>query len=368
MAHLVKKSLILILAFLALFLINPTSINAKDHTDEHSGAHDEKEGFDAGSFIMDHIGDSHSWHIMTVGETHVSIPLPVIIYSTSEKNGGLHIFLSSKFHHGHASYDGFKIAESGDNKGKIVEELSDGSEVTPLDFSITKNVLSLFISLLIIVWIFTSIAKKYKIREGKAPKGIQSLLEPLILFIRDDVAKASIGEKKYERFLPFLLTIFFFIFFNNLLGIIPIFPGGANLTGNIAITMVLAIFTFIITSFSGNKTYWKHVFWPPVPTWLKVPIPLMPVVEIIGLITKPFVLMVRLFANITAGHIIAMGFFSLIFIFGNMNIYAGYGFSVVSVIFTIFMSLLELLVAFIQAYVFTLLSALYFGMATEEHH
>ncbi|PLW99664.1 MAG: F0F1 ATP synthase subunit A, partial [Marinilabiliales bacterium] len=226
MAHLVKKSLILILAFLALFLINPTSINAKDHTDEHSGAHDEKEGFDAGSFIMDHIGDSHSWHIMTVGETHVSIPLPVIIYSTSEKNGGLHIFLSSKFHHGHASYDGFKIAESGDNKGKIVEELSDGSEVTPLDFSITKNVLSLFISLLIIVWIFTSIAKKYKIREGKAPKGIQSLLEPLILFIRDDVAKASIGEKKYERFLPFLLTIFFFIFFNNLLGIIPIFPGG----------------------------------------------------------------------------------------------------------------------------------------------
>ncbi|PLX09241.1 MAG: F0F1 ATP synthase subunit A, partial [Marinilabiliales bacterium] len=139
-------------------------------------------------------------------------------------------------------------------------------------------------------------------------------------------------------------------------------------TGNIAITMVLAIFTFIITSFSGNKTYWKHVFWPPVPTWLKVPIPLMPVVEIIGLITKPFVLMVRLFANITAGHIIAMGFFSLIFIFGNMNIYAGYGFSVVSVIFTIFMSLLELLVAFIQAYVFTLLSALYFGMATEEHH
>jgi F-type H+-transporting ATPase subunit a len=179
--------------------------------------------------------------------------------------------------------------------------------------------------------------------------------------------KPSIG-KKYERYLPYLMTLFFFIFFSNLLGIIPFFPGGANLTGNIAITLVLALFTFTITTFSGNKSYWVHIInTPGVPWWLKIPIPLMPVVEIIGVITKPFVLMVRLFANISAGHIIILGFIGLIFIFGNINVGAGYGASIVSVAFAVFMGMLELLVAFLQAYVFTLLSSLYFGMATEEH-
>jgi F-type H+-transporting ATPase subunit a len=169
--------------------------------------------------------------------------------------------------------------------------------------------------------------------------------------------------------MPFLLTAFFFIFFNNLLGLIPILPGGANVTGNIAITLVLALFTFVITTLNGNMSYWKHIVNAPgVPWWIKIPIPLMPVVEVVGMFTKPFVLMVRLFANISAGHIIALGFFSLIFIFGQMNIWAGYGISVISVAFAIFMTALELLVAFIQAYVFTLLSAIYFGMATEEHH
>ncbi len=191
----------------------------------------------------------------------------------------------------------------------------------------------------------------------------------MILIYRDDVAKASIGEKKYEKYLPFLLTLFFFIFFNNLLGLVPFFPGGANLTGNIAVTGVMAVFTFIITTVSGNKNYWVHIFnTPGVPWWLKIPVPLMPIVELMGVFTKPFVLMVRLFANITAGHIIVLGFMSLIFIFGNMSPGIGYGVSVVSVAFAVFMGLLELLVAFIQAYVFTLLSALYFGMATEEHH
>ena len=198
---------------------------------------------------------------------------------------------------------------------------------------------------------------------------MQNLLEPIILFIRDDIARPSIGEHKYERFMPFLLTVFFFIWFNNMIGLIPIFPGGANVTGSISVTMVLALFTFVITTISGNRNYWQHIFnMPGVPWWVKFPVPLMPVIEIIGMMTKPFVLMVRLFANITAGHIIVLGFFSLIFIFGQMSVGLGLGVSVLSLAFTIFMTMLELLVALIQAYVFTLLSAIYFGMATEEHH
>jgi F-type H+-transporting ATPase subunit a len=218
------------------------------------------------------------------------------------------------------------------------------------------------------MFIFISVAKTYKKNKGKAPKGLQSFMEPLIIFVRDPIAKASI-QKNPEKFMPFLLSVFFFIFLNNLLGLVPILPGGANLTGNITVTMVLALFTLIITTINGNKNYWVHIVNAPgVPWWLKLPVPLMPLVELIGVITKPFVLMVRLFANITAGHIIALGFYSLIFIFGSQNMGAGYGISVVSIAFTIFMMILELLVAFIQAYVFTLLSALYFGMATEEHH
>jgi F-type H+-transporting ATPase subunit a len=228
--------------------------------------------------------------------------------------------------------------------------------------------MSLFISVSLLMIIFLSISRSYTRRKDHAPKGLQSLFEPLIMFIRDDIARPSIGEKRYMRYMPFLLTLFFFIFLNNLMGLIPFFPGGANLTGNIAVTMVLALFTFFITSFSGNKDYWKHIINAPgVPWWLKFPVPLMPIVEIVGVITKPFVLMVRLFANMTAGHIIVLGFMSLIFIFGKMNIGIGLSVTPVSVGFSVFMGLLELLVAFIQAYVFTLLSAIYFGMASEEH-
>ncbi|MBN2680903.1 MAG: F0F1 ATP synthase subunit A, partial [Bacteroidales bacterium] len=320
-----------------------------------------KEGeFQPGAFIMHHVMDDYKWHIATVGKTDLTIYLPVILYTEKD---GLVVFMSSAFQgdgHEPMTYKGYILEH-----GKI--KAVDGSTV--IDFSITKNVLALFLSLIFILWLFISIAKTYKRREGKAPKGIQSLIEPLIIFIRDDVAKASIGEKKYMKYLPFLLSVFFFIFINNLIGLIPIFPGGANLTGNIAVTLVLALFTFLITTFSGNKAYWMHIVNAPgVPWWLKIPIPLMPVVELIGVFTKPFVLMVRLFANITAGHIISLGFFSLIFIFGEMNVFGGYAISPLSIGFTIFMTVLELLVAFIQAYVFTLLSALYFGMATEEHH
>jgi len=335
-----------------------------------------KAAFNAGEFIIDHIVDAHEWHILSVGDFHLTLPLPVILWH----KGALHVFMSSRFNHGHAQYKGFAIANEGDNKGKIVEMLTvhpqDDQRITmveneelPLDFSITKNVCSIFISVILLTWLFVSIARTYRRRSGKAPKGIQSLLEPLILFIRDDIAKGSIGEKKYERYMPFLLTLFFFIFLNNLLGLVPIFPGGANVTGNIAVTGVLALFTFFITNLSAGRSYWMHIFnTPGVPWWLKMPLPLMPIVELFGMFTKPFVLTVRLFANMTAGHIIEMGFFSLIFIFGEMSLGAGYSISVVSVVFAIFMYVLELLVAFIQAYVFTLLSALYFGMATEEGH
>lgn len=386
-----------------LFILFTSSVFAQ-HSDENLADqsaienHGKSEpAFNAGEMILEHIVDAYEWHILDYGDFHLSIPLPVIIYH----EGSLLTFMSGAFHHGHAPafFDdnkdlihadesgrnqpaafGLAVMHSGAHKGKLayidVEKYIQDHQIVedteagmPWDFSITKNVLSLWFSLILILWVFFSVAKSYKNRIGLAPKGMQSALEPFIIFIRDDIAKESIGEKKYEKYLPYLLTIFFFIFFNNLLGLIPFFPGGANLTGNITITMVLALFTFIITNVSGNKNYWTHlVNTPGVPWWLKIPIPLMPIVELMGLITKPFVLMVRLFANITAGHIVVLGFISLIFIFGNMNPVAGYGVSVVSIAFAIFLTFLEFLVALIQAYVFTLLSALYFGSATEEHH
>jgi F-type H+-transporting ATPase subunit a len=323
--------------------------------------------FNPGEFIFDHIGDSYEWSIIQISHTHVSIPLPIILFSRQQ---GLVFFWSSKFHHGESVYNGFKWEKEGANKGKIVELNADGTETIPFDISITKNVAALFCSIIIILLLFISIGNAYKKRGNHAPKGLQSWIEPAIMFIRDDIARPSIGDKKYEKFMPFLLTVFFFIWINNMLGLIPIFPGGANVTGNIAVTMVLALFTFIITTINGNRQYWQHIVnMPGVPIWLKVPpLAIMPLVELIGLFTKPLVLMIRLFANITAGHIIALGFLSLIFLFGEANQALGYGFSVISVFFIIFMTLLELLVAFIQAYVFTFLSALYFGMAVEEHH
>jgi len=344
----------------------PSKSGANDTIKENHPAeeHPSEEAFNPGEFIIEHIGDSYEWHILHVGKFQLSVPLPVILIS---KTSGFHFFMASEFHHGHSAYKSFQIPKEGENKGKIVEVI-DGKEVRPYDFSITKNVLALFVSLGLLLFIFLRIAQKYTKNPDKAPSGLQNALEPIILFIRDDVAKPAIGHR-YEKYLPYLLTIFFFILLNNLMGLIPIIPGGANVTGNIAITLVLALMTFVITTFSTDKHYWIHIVNAPgVPWWLKFPIPLMPIVEIIGVFNKPFVLMVRLFANITAGHIIALGFFSLIFIFGKLNIYAGYGISVISVAFTIFMSMLELLVAFIQAYVFTLLSALYFGMASSKHH
>lgn len=303
-------------------------------------------------FIMHHVQDAHEWHFATIGHTHISIPLPVILY---ESGHGLHFFMSSDFvdeHHNKIEKNGFYFDDHGHLKA------SDESKVF-YDISITKNVASLFISVILLFWVFLSISKKYRQDPLKAPKGLQSVFEPIIIFIRDEIARPNIGEKKHEKFMPYLLSVFFFIWFNNLLGLLP---GAANLTGNIAVTLTLALFTFVITTFSGSKDYWKHIFnTPGVPWWLKLPIPIMPVVEFIGILTKPFSLMIRLFANITAGHIIILSLIALVFIFES--VYVG----PVTVLFGLFMNFLELLVAFIQAFVFTLLSAIYFGMAVEEH-
>ncbi|MFC2137860.1 F0F1 ATP synthase subunit A [Bacteroidota bacterium] len=358
------------LSFLFIFLLSMFAYNSMaehpentDDNTQHSDTHHE-DGFKPGEFIFDHIGDSHEWHIITVKGHHVSVPLPIILYS---KSSGISVFMSSKLAHGH-HFKNFQYGEE-EYKGEIIEINEHGEISVPLDFSITKNVFAIFISLALMLFLFFSISKSYKRAPCEAPKGLQNFLEPVILFIKDDVAIPSIGNKKYERFMPFLLTLFFFILINNLFGLIPIIPGGANVTGNIAVTLALALFTFFIQVFSGNKHFWKHIFNAPgVPWWLKIPIPLIPLIEFVGLLIKPFVLMVRLFANISAGHIIALGFFGLIFIFGQINVVAGYGISVLTVAFTIFMTCLELLVAFIQAYVFTLLSAIYFGMAVDNGH
>ena len=357
---------VLTVVFCLALLFSP-NYTYSQHGEDNNGETGREKKFNPGEMIMGHIGDEYGWHIMTIGEKHITISLPIIVYS---KHSGLSVFMSSKFHHGRSSYKGFHIAEGEDNpnKGKVVELVAE-AEVRPYDISITKNTLSLFISIIIILWIFISVAKAYQRREEQAPKGLQSFLEPLILFVRDDIAKIAIGKKNYIKFTPFLLSIFFFILLNNLLGLVPFFPGGANLTGNIAVTGVLAMFTFAMTTINGNRNYWKHIFnTPGVPWWLKFPLPLMPIIEFLGVFIKPCVLMVRLFANITAGHIVALGFFSLIFILGDIGgVGVGIGGGVFSVAFTIFITFLELLVALIQAYVFTLLSALYLGMATEDH-
>jgi len=312
-----------------------------------------EEGGNKTDFIMHHVQDSHEWHFATIGHTHISIPLPIILF---EPGVGFHFFMSSDFvdeHHNKIEQKGFYFDDHDHLKAQ------DESR-SFYDISITKNVASLFISVFLLFWVFLTVAKRYKQNPLKAPKGVQSVFEPIIIFIRDEIAKPNIGDKKYEKFMPYLLSVFFFIWFNNLMGLMP---GAANLTGNIAVTMTLALFTFVITTFSGTKDYWQHIFnTPGVPWWLKIPIPLMPIVEFIGILTKPFSLMVRLFANITAGHIIIMSLIALVFIFESVYI------GPISVLFGLFMNMVELLVAFIQAFVFTLLSAIYFGLAVEEHH
>ncbi|MCK8140528.1 F0F1 ATP synthase subunit A [Flavobacterium sp. I-SCBP12n] len=338
-------------------------------TEHHAEATPEKKPFDATELINTHIGDSHEFHIADWGGHPISFYLPVILWT----NTGLEIFSSERFHHDNEAkhiidVNGQKLVRSNeviyyaDKFEKLtVEERKNGAfefDARPLNFSITKNVFSMFISAIIMFLLFLAVARSYK-KNQLAPKGIAGFLEPLVTFVRDDIARPNIGEKKYEKYMPYLLTIFFFIWINNLIGLIPFFPFSSNLTGNIYFTFVMALITFIITTLSGNKDYWGHIFnTPGVPFWLA---PIMIPVELIGMLTKPFALMIRLFANITAGHIIILSLVSLIFIFETVAV------SPISGAFVLFMSVLEMLVAALQAYVFTLLSALFIGQAVAEH-
>lgn len=318
--------------------------------------------------ILDHLADAYEWHLTSFGDTHISIPLPIIVKG---ETSGWHVFMSSKFHHGHEAYEGFYIAQEGKYRGKIVEKNASGEEVRPWDISLTKNATSLIISSTLLIIIVLSVSKWYrrqaKTGEKKAPKGFVGFMEMFIMSVQDDIIKPCVG-KNYRKFSPYLLTVFFFILFNNLLGLIPLFPGGANVTGNIAVTLVLAVFTFFTVNLFGSKEYWKEVFWPDVPTWLKVPIPIMPAIELVGVFTKPFALMIRLFANILAGHSIVLGLTCLIFVTANLGAVINSSMTVVSVLLTIFISLVEILVAYIQAYVFTMLSAVFIGLAQIEPH
>lgn len=346
-----------ILAFLAfLFLINCTTITAAEHGDK-------VEKFDAGKFIFGHISDSYDFHITSFKHIQVSVPLLVILKSEER---GWFVFSSNKVTHGN-HYRGFYIQKGGAFDAKIVEVNSRGEIVRPIDLSITKDAFSIFLSIAILLIIFIPTAVAYKKNPLKVPKKRHLAVESLIRMMEDDVIKPSIGND-YRKYSPYLLTAFFFILVCNLMGLIPIFPFGANVTGNLSITLVLALFTYFITNLFANREYWKEIFWPDVPLWLKFPIPIMPFIEIISTITKPFALMVRLFANIFAGHMIMLVFMSLIFIFGAISPAIGGGISVISISFAIFMSFLELLVAFIQAYVFTTLSAVFIGLSRVQAH
>lgn len=315
--------------------------------------------------IFDHIGDAYEWHVATVGDTHLSVPLPIIVYSAEK---GWHMFLSSHLQHGD-EYEGFRIAKEGEHRGKVVETTTIGEVVRPIDLSITKIAAGILINSFLLVVIVLYVSRWYIRRKAtdEAPRGFVGMMEMLIVTIYDGIIKPSVG-RDHKRYTPFLLTVFFFIFLSNLMGLVPFFPGGANVTGNIAVTLVLTICTFLAVNLFGTREYWREVLWPEVPTWLKCPVPLMPVIEIFGLFTKPFALTVRLLANIMAGHSVILALVCIIFVTYSMGEALGGSMTMVSVIFCIFMNCLELLVAFIQAYVFTMLSAVFIGMSRVEHH
>ena len=347
------KSLLVAVFSLGMILFSTISL-AQEHGAEPANGHEAvAEKLDPAKIIMDHIKDAHEFHFFTVGDFHATIPLPVILYSPVK---GLSIFSSSRFEHGHAGFNGYAI-----NEGDI--HAVDGSAV--YDFSLTKNVVQMILALTLLVVLMTNIAKKYENGQGvtTAPKGWQNVMEPVITFVRDDVAKPNLG-KKWKKYLPYLLTVFFFILINNLFGLIP---GSANVTGNTAFTAVLGIISLIVILFSTNSHFWAHIFWPPgVPFLVKV---ILIPVEVAGvLIIKPAALIIRLFANMVAGHIIILSFISLIFIFGAMNKGAGWGFSPVSILFTVFIYFIEILVAFIQAFIFTNLTAVFIGQSFEGGH
>jgi F-type H+-transporting ATPase subunit a len=377
------KSL-LVTAFSIVYLLVSASVFAQHHEEgnghkqakqEEGHEKEKKKGFNASEVIFGHVLNAHEFHFLDIGGTPVTIPLPVILYSSQRC---LTAFMSSKFEHGHKTHDGYailtehniaewKLDPKVNNIGDIIAVNAQG-EVDPsvkiLDLSLTRNVVQMLIALILFTWVMLRIAKRYKTGVGvtSAPKGSQSLLEPVITFVRDEVAKPNLGHK-YEKYLPYLLTVFFFILINNIFGLIP---GTANVTGNIAFTVVLGLISFVVIMFSTNKHYWGHIFNPPgVPGWVKV---ILVPVEILGIFIKPFALIIRLFANMVAGHIIIISLISLIFIFGQINPVIGYGASPISIAFTVFIYLIEVLVAFLQAFIFTVLTAVFIGQAIEGSH
>ena len=331
------------------------------NAEQHAAA---PETVDVKQVVFGHIGDAYEWHISSWGNLHLTVPLPVILYSHTS---GWHCFLSSRIREHGGSYEGFTLAPAGSRyEGKLVEHDATGTEVRPIDLSLTKVATALLINSLLLVSLILGVSRWYRRHDPKsqAPGGFVGTMEMLVMTIHDDVIKSCVGPS-YARFAPYLLTAFFFIFINNLMGLIPLFPAGANVTGNIAITFVLALCTFIAVNCFGTKHYWKDIFWPDVPLWLKVPLPIMPLIELFGIFTKPFALMIRLFANMMAGHMAMLVLTCLIFITAGMGPLLNGSMTLASVIFNIFMNALELLVAFIQAYVFTMLSAVFIGMAQE---
>jgi F-type H+-transporting ATPase subunit a len=366
---LVNRCNIFLLTLLAVF-----SLNFSFASDSHG---EEKEKFNVSETIMHHIMDAHEWHLWgpSHGEGSVSIYLPIILM-----DNGLKTFSSSHLYHGEEKEfksdkgealhyvadleNGYAMFHEKifklNNNGELNFHDGHPTNAAPMDFSITKNTMSLFFGAALLLLIFLSVSSFYKRKGPVAPKGLAKFIEPLIVFVRDDIAKANINEHKYQKFVPYLLTIFFFILINNLMGLIPMLPGGANLTGNISVTLVLAVATLIVTTISGNKNYWGHIFATPgVPKALLV---IMIPIEVVGIFTKPFALMVRLFANMTAGHIIILALISIIFINESLS------WSALSVPMALFISVLEILVAFLQAYLFAMLSALFIGAAVEEAH
>ena len=355
------KQLLPLLLLVCMSLVFPNAYTQDTTQDTPINNANEKE-LDIKKLILDHLADTYEWHIFSYNKTNVTIPLPIIVRS---KTDGWNLFLSSKFNNDNAQYKQFYIAPDGEHSGKIVEQSETGEEVRPLDISLTKNSASLLISALLLITIILNISRAYKNDSLGTKKGFNGAMEVIIVNITDEVIKPSIG-RKYKKYAPYILSLFFFILFNNLLGLIPIFPGGANVTGNISVTMVLAVFTFLIVNFTGSKIYYKDLFWPDVPVWLKAPFPLMQIIELVGTITKPFALMIRLFANITAGHSIMLGLTTVVFVTVSLGPAINSGMSIISVLFNVFIFFLEILVAFIQAYIFTVLTSVFIGLAKDD--
>lgn len=311
--------------------------------------------------VLEHLSDAYEWHIASYEGKHLSIPLPIII--KSQESGEWHFCTA------HSLPENFFFSK--EHHGKIYERLSNGEEIRPLDLSLTKSAVQIWIVVIVLCVVFLSCAQWYKKRnaQSEAPGGFVGMIEMLVMTIHDDLIKSSIGEKHYKPYAPYLLTVFFFILTTNLVGLIPIFPGGANVTGNINITFFLALCTMLAINIFANKEYWKEIFWPEVPLFLKAyPVPIMPVIELFGVFTKPFALMIRLFANMMAGHAVILSFTCVIFLGWSMGVGYGLGLNLFSIIMLLFMNLLEVLVAFVQAYVFTMLSAVFIGLAHKDHH